>query len=251
MEYRVETLAAAVATSVDTIRFYQARGLLPAPRRVGRVAWYDDAHLERLHRIRELKQQGFSLAQIQRLLARSRGGQDDALVTALVEQERGGRLLTRDELAAETGVPEVLVRAAEAAGLGEPVVVDGEPRFGESDVAMARAALEILEAGFPLQKLLALSVGHARHVGEVCEQAIDLFDEHVRGREDAPGDREAISDAFRRLLPQVTRLVALHFQRTLVSRALNRLSGSDQHEALEAAREATQSARLEVDVAWR
>ncbi|MBW2495552.1 MAG: MerR family DNA-binding transcriptional regulator [Deltaproteobacteria bacterium] len=33
MEYRVEQLAAAAQLPVDTLRFYQARGLLPAPRR--------------------------------------------------------------------------------------------------------------------------------------------------------------------------------------------------------------------------
>ena len=37
MDYRVEALAAAAGISVDTLRFYQARGLLPSPRRVGRV----------------------------------------------------------------------------------------------------------------------------------------------------------------------------------------------------------------------
>jgi DNA-binding transcriptional MerR regulator len=41
---RVEQLAAAADTSVDTIRYYQARGLLPAPTRKGRVAWYSQDH---------------------------------------------------------------------------------------------------------------------------------------------------------------------------------------------------------------
>ena len=35
MEYRVEALAAAANVSVDTIRFYQGRGLLDLPRRSG------------------------------------------------------------------------------------------------------------------------------------------------------------------------------------------------------------------------
>jgi hypothetical protein len=49
----------------------------------------------------------------------------------------------------------------------------------------------------------------------------------------------------------VTRLVAVHFQRTLVARALNRLDGKNELGALEAALRATEAARLEVEVAWR
>ena len=64
-------------------------------------------------------------------------------------------------------------------------------------------------------------------------------------------DPEAIAAAFQALLPQVTRLVAVHFQRTLVSRALNRLHGKEGNEALEAALAATESANLEIAVTWR
>ena len=37
---RVEDLARAADVSVDTIRFYQKRRLLPPPTRRGRIAWY-------------------------------------------------------------------------------------------------------------------------------------------------------------------------------------------------------------------
>ena len=68
MEYRVEQLARSAGISVDTVRFYQSRGLLPGPRREGRVALYAESHLERLRRIRALRQEGFTLAQIHRLV---------------------------------------------------------------------------------------------------------------------------------------------------------------------------------------
>lgn len=54
MSYRVEELAAEAGVSVDTIRYYQAKGLLPSPVRVGRVGWYGDDHVARLARIRRL-----------------------------------------------------------------------------------------------------------------------------------------------------------------------------------------------------
>jgi len=251
MEYGVEELAAAVGVGVDTIRFYQARGLLPAPGRRGRRAVYEEGHRERLERVRELREQGFSLAQIGRLVERPGAREEAPLLRALVEEGGGGeRRLSRAELAAEAGVPEALVRAVEASGIAEPLGIGDEATFGESDLQMARAALRILEGGFPLPKLLELALGHARNVQGTCEAAIDLFDAHVR-KADGGEDAEAVTEAFRTLLPQVTRLVALHFQRTLINRALERLAGADESEALAAARAATESARLEVSVGWR
>ena len=51
------------------MRFYQKQGLLPAPEREGRVAWYTPGHLERMERIKELRRRGFTLAVIQRFLS--------------------------------------------------------------------------------------------------------------------------------------------------------------------------------------
>ena len=48
----MEQLAAACDVSVDTVRYYQSRGLVPPPTREGRVAWYDDRHAERIHEVR-------------------------------------------------------------------------------------------------------------------------------------------------------------------------------------------------------
>ena len=55
--------------------------------------------------------------------------------------------------------------------------------------------------------------------------------------------------AFRQLLPQLTKLVALHFQRTIVTRALTRLEGNQELEDLAAALAAVESSQLEVK--WR
>src|SRR2546428_12860979 len=82
MEYRIEQLARAAGVAVDTIRFYQGKGLLDAPRREGRVTWYAETHVERLKRIKELQQQGFTLTVIQRFLAGELEASDEALVAA-------------------------------------------------------------------------------------------------------------------------------------------------------------------------
>ena len=250
MDYRVEDLAAAAGLRVDTVRFYQAQGLLERPRRVGRIAVYEERHLERLRRIRALSGEGFSLAQIRRLLTKEASRtKDEPLLVALEAERRGERSYSRAALAAEAGVPESLIAAVVTAGLMQPVEIDGEEHFGESDLRMARSALAILQAGLPIDKLLRLAVRHARNVADVCDEAIDLFDEHVRKSGPAAGDPEGITRVYRDMLPQVTRLVALHFQRTLVNQALERARRGGEDATIEHAIAAAESGRL--DVAWR
>lgn len=80
---RVEQLAARSGVSVDTIRYYQNKGLLDPPRREGRVAWYGEAHQARLERIRALQQRGFTLATIARLVSGELDAADEALLAEL------------------------------------------------------------------------------------------------------------------------------------------------------------------------
>lgn len=67
-ELSIDELARTAGTLTSTARMYQARGLLPPPRRAGRNAFYGPAHLERLQLIDRLQEQGFSLAGIKQLL---------------------------------------------------------------------------------------------------------------------------------------------------------------------------------------
>ncbi len=136
MEYRVDELARQIGLSVDTVRFYQGRGLLPPPERRGRVAIYGDAHLARLQRIRTWHEAGLTLAGIRRLLDRSGGEADEALVEAVAAERVGERTLTRAELAAESGVAEPLLAAAVAAAGHGP----GGPRHPLGRLSAQRPA---------------------------------------------------------------------------------------------------------------
>ena len=248
MDYGVEQLARAAGIRVDTVRFYQARGLLPAPRRVGRRAVYSARHLARLRRIRSLQQEGLPLEVIGRVLGERRAA--GALARAL-RAEQGGRALTRGQLASESGVPEALIQAVEEAGILEPVRTGGEVRYTEADLELARAALSLLGERLPLAEMLGLAIHHAESVREVVDRAIELFDRHVRrDRDGAERDPAVVVDAFRRMLPAVTALVAHHFHRTLVSRALGRLERLGDRDGLRHAIAATRdTGRLEVT--WR
>jgi DNA-binding transcriptional MerR regulator len=66
----IDELATRTGTTVRTIRFYAAKGLLPPPIRRGRVAYYGPVHRQRLDLVRELQEHGYALAGIERHLSR-------------------------------------------------------------------------------------------------------------------------------------------------------------------------------------
>jgi DNA-binding transcriptional MerR regulator len=72
--------------SARNIRAYQARRLLAPPIRIGRNAYYSEAHIHRLEEIQALQRQGYNLAAIANILGvRERQTGSDQL-TAQVEQ---------------------------------------------------------------------------------------------------------------------------------------------------------------------
>jgi DNA-binding transcriptional MerR regulator len=268
MEMRVEQLSAQADVSVDTVRYYQSKGLLAPPRREGRIAWYGDEHLERLARIRTLRQRGFTLATIARLVSGELDAADEALLGRLSGLDPAGpgtasgpdgdaagtgtaegATYTLPELAAATGMPLALVKALEAEGLLIPTRVAGQERYTGEDVAASRAGLRLLEWGIPLTDLLDLARRHNEATEATARQAVEMFARHVReplrtgvrpdalAGPDGPGDGTAgdpavdgLLQAYAELLPAVNTLVGHHFTRTLVRVALDHVEreGSDE-----------------------
>ena len=231
MRYRVEQLAAACDVSVDTIRYYQARGLVQAPEREGRVAWYDDRHAERIREIRALHGKGLTLAAIERVLGDGRSG-PDADLAAAVAVARGdvdsGELLSLEEFATRSGVPASLIQAVEREGIELGRTVEGEERYTTADIHMVRGALRLLEFGLPLGELLTLARDANAAMVALATRAVELFDEYVRKPiADTAGSDAAAAEqlvqAFDALLPAVTNLVANHFRRVLLAEAEERL----------------------------
>lgn len=65
----IGALAKAAGVGVETVRYYQRRGLLPRPeRRLGGFRYYGRESLERLQSVKRAQQAGFSLAEIATLL---------------------------------------------------------------------------------------------------------------------------------------------------------------------------------------
>jgi Cu(I)-responsive transcriptional regulator len=83
-------LARETRTKVETIRFYEKSGLLPAPSRTeGNYRSYDPSHLNRLSFIRRARDLGFSLDQVRTLLTLADDrGQSCAAVDAIATEHR-------------------------------------------------------------------------------------------------------------------------------------------------------------------
>jgi len=66
---KIGDLAKLTDTRVETIRYYEKEGLIPAPsRNSGNYRVYEDAHLKRLSFIRRSRDLGFTLEQVRTLL---------------------------------------------------------------------------------------------------------------------------------------------------------------------------------------
>src|ERR687889_755217 len=102
----------------------------PAPRHEGRLAWYGPHHLERLRTIRDLKQQGYSLRAVARLLEPDVGGElaDDSPEEAL----------TLKDVAERSRVPPSMLRSLEASGVLKPRRLGDDVVYTSADVRAVR-----------------------------------------------------------------------------------------------------------------
>jgi MerR family mercuric resistance operon transcriptional regulator len=81
----IARLGAAAGVGVETVRYYQRRGLLAVPPSAGTVRRYDAGDVRRLRFIRRAQAAGFTLEQIRELLALDRTG-DRARVRELAAE---------------------------------------------------------------------------------------------------------------------------------------------------------------------
>ena len=94
--FTIGTLAAAAGVNVETVRYYERRGLLPQPeRRSSGYRQYSEQHLDRLQLIRRAKSLGFTLADIEELITLVADGSTDDILrkareraSVVAEQQR-------------------------------------------------------------------------------------------------------------------------------------------------------------------
>jgi hypothetical protein len=212
-DLRIDDLARESGLTVDTIRFYQREGLLPAAERVGRSKVYGAVHRERLEQIRDLQQRRFSLAAIKALLDTDRPGIVDGIFGG------SGADYSFEEVVTRSGVDAVLADRLRDSGLLRDPAEFGRSAYDASDLDLLRAVAELARLGLPGDVVVELTNIYTEGVERMQSQVLDLFT-GKRG----PGWKDtdellafqtSAAASAGELLPTVTRMVEYVHQRTL------------------------------------
>ncbi|MFJ9414552.1 MerR family transcriptional regulator [Streptomyces sp. NPDC101227] len=203
-------LAKEAGITVRTLRFYRERKLIPAPRREGRIAWYNEHHLARLRTIGALLERGHTLGGIGELLAAFESGRDvgellglDATILTPWSEETPVRL-TPEELAdhfSDDVTPENLTTSLDMGYLA----VDGD-EFVHISRRLLDASTELVDKGIPLAAVLESARKVRVHADALALLFCNLIRTHLladvlhRAPTDQDVDRMAeIIDTFRPL----------------------------------------------------
>lgn len=225
----IDELSAKAGTSVRTTRYYASLGIIPAPVRRGRVAYYGDHHLARLEMVRALQDHGFTLQAIERYLTSVPAGastEELALQRAMLTSwttepperltrrqidERAGRPLDAAELEA------LIAMSALEVDSSEYVVLPGFD-----------LGLQMLELDLPMTSLTQATEAIDRHMSALADELTEI----LRTQVVRPYREQSISGETSRLehtLPTLRRLVlegvVVGFQRAanqVIQRSLSR-----------------------------
>ncbi|WP_175410926.1 MerR family transcriptional regulator [Streptomyces sp. TRM64462] len=175
----MEELAAAAGITPRTLRFYRERGLIPPPRREGRIAWYGPHHLARLRTIAALLERGHTLNGIADLAAAFESGRDVGEVLGLNEPtEEEPVRLHPEQLADFFG------DQATAENLGAALDLGYLATDGEDLIHVSRRLLDVsaslVKEGVPLSAVLAAAHEVRAHADALATLFTDLLHAHVR-----------------------------------------------------------------------
>ncbi|MFB6809040.1 MerR family transcriptional regulator [Streptomyces sp. NPDC056387] len=224
--YRREELASAAGVKVRNLRYYQERGLLPPPRREGRIAWYSADHLTRLRLISDLLGRGYTVNGIAELLhAWEAGGGlsqllglERAMTRDWVQEEPVTMTLTElRELFGPAATAEDTRRAAE---LGY-VRIEGD-RVTHQSRRLLEATLTLVHQGVPLAEVLDAGDFVQAQAAALADRFVGLFRRHVVGPDGlehlSASQLDHISEAAAALRPVAGEVVAAEFARAMARR---------------------------------
>ncbi|MFF0065887.1 MerR family transcriptional regulator [Streptomyces sp. NPDC005279] len=174
----MEELAKEAGITARTVRFYRERGLIPPPRREGRIAWYDEHHLARLHTIAALLERGHTLNGIADLATAFESGRDVGEVLGLGEPtEETPVRLSPEELAdyfEGEVTPENLAAALDLGYLATD---------GDEIVHISRRLLDVSAAlvreGVPLAAVLDTGRRVRAHADALAELFVEVLNTHT------------------------------------------------------------------------
>ena len=226
--YTIDELAAASGVASRTIRYYQTEGALPPPERSGRVALYDERHLERLKVIAELQDRGLRLSAIADLLRRQDSGRLSVGEWLGVGErlqpwsEDRPRLLTDDEVAALLDRrPAGTLAALVDAGILQRQ--DGLPTsYLVASPALLDIALELQDAGVDLDTAARARDILDRRLGQAADELVAWFSERMEKGAARGRDLEELPAVLDALRPQALKAVEVMFAHQ-VERAIQQL----------------------------
>lgn len=228
----IDRLAASVGMTVRNVRAYAGRGLIPPPRLVGRTGYYGPEHASRLLLIRDLLDRGYTLAAVEKVLARqSTATAGHALEMLHTLEDPLGRaeepeempvsgLLRMADVTEETGFLDRLVEL----GLVERVDHDTVRLLRPFVV---RAGAKAVALGLERDAVLALLPLLGEHLHVIAQRFVDDFRAQVWNpfvEAGLPEDRwPAMLETIRTLLPVASQAVLAVFRdelNTVVDEAL-------------------------------
>ena len=170
--WTVEELSARVGMSVRNIRAHQSRGLMPAPVRRGRVAYYGPRHEHALGRIVELQRKGYNLTAVAELLG---DGQRDTAMTRtvlapLLEGEEV--VLTQEQIAGMFGVSASADRLHTALDIGLLRELGGG-RYAVPSRQLLNATVALVEQGLSIVDVYAMQLEITQATRDVASRFVE------------------------------------------------------------------------------
>jgi DNA-binding transcriptional MerR regulator len=214
----VDELAAATGMTVRTTRYYAGLGLLPAPERRGRMAYYGPEHRARLELIRSLQDHGFTLAAIEKYLDRlpiDASPEDLAVQRAMLTSWTPGKqeALTKRQLEERVG------RRLSAADIDVLVKVQAmRERDGRYEpLAPLHSAVEMLDLDIPVESYVEAADAIGRHMDELADELTRILRDKIvtpfRESEHSEEDAARFQQTFSRLRQLTLEAVVAGFQR--------------------------------------
>jgi DNA-binding transcriptional MerR regulator len=240
-EYTVDDLARLSHTTVRNIRAYQDRGVLPPPEKRGRLGIYSTKHLARMRVINSLLDRGFTLNNINELIAAWEDGRElnevlglEAAITSPFSDEVPQRY-TMTQLLKLFGLkvisPEFISKATELDILqrdGTGILVKS-PRLIEAAAEMTKIGIDLVD----LIDILRMMRGNVTRVADaLVELAAGQLDQFGDGQ--LPGDEELrqLSELIWHLRPLAHIAIQSEAERAL-ERSANKFLGDRMARILE------------------
>ena len=194
-EYRIDEVARRAGTTTRNVRAYRERGLLPPPRRVGRLALFDDSHVSRLTLIASMLERGYTISHVREMLTAWEEGKELADVIGVEKALIG----TWSDDRRETVALEEVLQA-----VGDQHALDRLVTLGLIRVEGSRATVErpklvkafrkMRDYGMSMDTIIGVHEEVAPLIDQISRTLVNAGAQHVSAQLDSTGGKPNNSD---------------------------------------------------------